>query len=196
MGTMSREEIRFLVDVAARPLSTTVSRYERLNLSRRRGNAIRQSLATAGIIEAVTIATRSGQVVLYQLTDHGRIACGSVSIDPGPRPRASLEHSYWVTKTAEYFEKKGFTVTREHVIKGNGAVDLLAERPGHRIAIEVETGKSDIQANLTKVREGGFDRVVLVATSPTAVDACVRASATIATGPSPTAELLTWLDIS
>jgi len=36
-----REEIRFLTDVAIRPLSTTVSRYHRLNLSRRRGNAIR-----------------------------------------------------------------------------------------------------------------------------------------------------------
>ena len=42
---MTREAIRFLSDVAARPLSTTVSRYQRLNLSRRRGNAIRQSLA-------------------------------------------------------------------------------------------------------------------------------------------------------
>ena len=64
---MSREEIRFLADVAARPLSTTVSRYQRLNLSRRRGNAIRQSLSSAGIIEAVQIATRSGQIVLYPI---------------------------------------------------------------------------------------------------------------------------------
>nr|MDD5134563.1 DUF87 domain-containing protein [Phycisphaerae bacterium] len=41
---LNREETRFLSDVATRPLSTTVSRYQRLNLSRRRGNAIRQSL--------------------------------------------------------------------------------------------------------------------------------------------------------
>jgi hypothetical protein len=61
--TLSREEIRLLADIAARPLSTTVSRYQRLNLSRRRGNAIRQSLAAAGVIEAVPLATRSGQVV-------------------------------------------------------------------------------------------------------------------------------------
>ena len=63
---MTREEIRFLADIAARPLSTTVSRYQRLNLSRRRGNAIRQALATAGIIEAVSIPNRSGQVMLYR----------------------------------------------------------------------------------------------------------------------------------
>ena len=70
---LTREAIRFLADVAARPLSTTVARYQRLNLSRRRGNAIRQQLASAAVIEAVALATRWGQVVLYQLTDHGRV---------------------------------------------------------------------------------------------------------------------------
>jgi energy-coupling factor transporter ATP-binding protein EcfA2 len=196
MPTCSRDEIRFLADVAALPLSTTVPRYQRLNLSRRRGNAIRQSLATAGIIEPVTIATRSGQVVLCQLTDSGRAVCSSIGVDPGPVPRASLEHSYWVLKTAEHFEKKGHTVTREHVIKGNGAVDLLAERPGERVAIEIETGKSDIPANLAKIKKGGFDRVVLVATSPEAVSLCQRAIAAPANAGAPSLDLMTWLDIS
>ena len=67
---MSREGIRFLSDVASRPLSTTVSRYQRLHLSRRRGNTIRQDLLAAGLVEAVPIATRSGQIVLHQLTDN------------------------------------------------------------------------------------------------------------------------------
>jgi hypothetical protein len=182
--------------VASRPLSTTVSRYQRLNLSRRRGNAIRQSLAAAGIIEAVMIATRSGQVVLCQLTDFGRTACASVGIDPGPRPRASLEHSFWVVRAAEHFEAKGYAVTREHVIKGNGAIDLLAERPGERIAVEVETGKSDIEANLAKMKKGDFDRVVLLATSPEAVTLCQKAIAGREGAGSPPIDLMTWLDIS
>jgi len=193
---MTREAIRFLSDVASRPLSTTVSRYQRLNLSRRRGNAIRQSLAAAGIIEAVMIATRSGQVVLCQLTDFGRTACASVGIDAGPRPRASLEHSFWVRRAAEHFEAKGYAVTREHVIKGNGAVDLLAERPGERIAVEVETGKSDIEANLKKVRAAGFDRVVLIATSPAAVTTCRKAIEEKSENQGPGVDILTWLDVS
>ncbi len=193
---ISREEIRFLADLAAKPLSTTVPRYQRLHLSRRRGNAVRQSLQSAGVIEAVPIATRSGQVVLYQLTDSGRSVCTSVSIDPGPRPRESLEHRYWVRKTAEHFEKKGYEVTREHPIKGNGAVDILAERPGERVVVEVETGKSDIKANLSKIKGGGFDRVVLVATSPSAVNACQSAIDAMENIDPATAELLTWLDIS
>lgn len=193
---MSREEIRFLADLAAKPLSTTLSRYQRLNLSRRRGNGIRQHLGSAGIIEAVPIATRSGQVVLYQLTDSGRRVCTGQGIDPGPRPRTSLEHSFWVTKTAEYFERRSFTLTREHAIKGNGAIDLLAERPGERIAIEIETGKSDIKANLRKIKMEPFDQVVLVATSPAAVTACQRAIDNLDDSDTARVELLTWLDVS
>jgi len=192
---MSREETRFLADVAARPLSTTVSRYERLNLSRRRGNAVRQHLAKAGIIETVGIATRSGQVVLYQLTELGRALCPSVGIEPGPHPRESLEHQYWVRKAAERYQSKGYEVTADHTIPGNGAVDLLAERPGERVAIEVETGKSDLKANLIKTQGEAFDAVVLVATSPAAVTACQRAIDSVPRGLKPTVDLLTWLDM-
>ncbi len=193
---MSREEIRFLADVAVRPLSTTVPRYQRLNLSRRRGNAVRQSLQSAGIIEAVPIATRSGQVVLYQLTDLGRFVCSQIRIDPGPQPRESLEHRYWIGKAAEHFEKKGYDITREHPIKGNGAVDILAERPGERVVVEVETGKSDIKANLSKIKDANFDRVVLLATSPAAVNACQSAVDSVGNTAPSVVELLTWLDIS
>ncbi len=192
----SREEIRFLSDVATKPLSTTVSRYQRLHLSRRRGNAIRQALIKGGLIEAVPIATRSGQVVLYQLTDEGRSVCSSLSIDPGPRLRTSLEHAYWVMKSAEHLERKGYEVSREYAVKGNGTVDLLAERPGERVAVEVETGKSDVAGNLAKLCGKRFDRIVMVATSPAAVSACQRAMDGHEADSGQMVEPLTWLDIS
>ena len=193
---LSRDEIRFLADVASRPLSTTVPRYHRLHLSRRRGNAIRQSLSTAGHIESVAIATRSGQVVLNQLTDDGRALCSSLGIDAGPRPRTSLEHAYWALNAAEHFERKGYEVLHEYAVKGNGTIDLLAERPGERVAVEIETGKSDIKGNLTKLRGCEFDQIVVIGTSPTAVTACQRAMDTIQDSEAQTVKLLTWLDIS
>ncbi len=193
---MSREEIRLLADVASRPLSTTVSRYQRLNLSRRRGNAVRQRLAQADIIQAVPIATRSGQVMLYQLTDAGRTACRSVGVDPGPAPREGLDHRYWIKRAAEHFEKQGYEVTRSHQIEGNGIVDLLATRGGQRVAVEVETGKSDIRENLSKTQRAGFDRVVLVAVSPSAVGACQRAIEAADGAKQTSVEMLTWLDVS
>ena len=191
--SLSREEIRFLADVAARPLSTTVSRYQRLKLSRRKGNAIRQHLDRSGLIEPVILATRCGQVVLYELTDPGRVVCAESGIDPGPAPRESLEHRYWTAKAFEYFEERGYQVTAEHYIDGNGAIDLLARRPGQRIAVEIETGKSDIQGNLAKVQNAGFDKVVVVATSPAAAGTCQKALA--GSGLQIPTELMTWLDL-
>jgi hypothetical protein len=177
-------------------LSTTVSRYQRLNLSRRRGNAIREALASAGAIERISIATRSGQVVLYQLTDFGKKVCSSHNIDSGHKPRESLEHMFWVNRTAKHFERKGYEVKCEHPVKGNGAIDILAKRPGEKVAVEVETGKSNIKENLGKIKSAGFDRIVLFATSPVAVTACQKAVDSIKKGQSPSVELFTWLDIS
>jgi len=191
---LSPEEKRFLTDIIARPLSTTVSRYHRLNLSRRRGNAVRESLTSAGVIERITIATRSGQVVLFQLTDRGRALCSSLGIDPGPKPRESLEHMFWVDRTAKHFERDGFEIRREHPVKGNGAVDILATRCGETVVVEIETGRSDTRENLTKIAHAGFDRVVLVATSPAASEACQKAMADVP-GDLPV-QLLSWLDIS
>src|SRR5690606_28794135 len=112
-STLTRESIRFLADVAARPLSTTVSRYQRLQLSRRRGNAIRKDLLTAGLIDPVAIATRSGQVILYELSNAGRTLCESSGIDTGPRSTDGLEHRYWIARVADVFEKQGYEITRE-----------------------------------------------------------------------------------
>ena len=192
---LNREEIRFLADIAARPLSTTVSRYHRLNLSRRRGNAIRQELAAVGIVKAVAIATRSGQVVLYELTDLGREVCSFEHIEIRPQPCSSLEHRYWIRQTAKYFKNKGYEITCEHSVKGNGAIDILAQRNGEKAAVEVETGKSNIKANLAKIQVAGFDRIVFVATSPTAISACQKAIEALGHGKSPGVELLSWLDI-
>jgi energy-coupling factor transporter ATP-binding protein EcfA2 len=194
---LNREEVRFIWDIVNQSLSTTVSRYQRLNLSRRKGNAIKDSLLSAGIIEAVVLATRSGQVVLYQLTDNGRQVCLAHQIDPGPVPRESLEHRWWVGQARHYFEKKGYEATLEHPIQGNGAVDLLAVRPGETIVVEVETGKSDIKANLSHIKRSHYDKMIMIATSPEAVSACQKAIDQVGHHPElPAVELLTWLDIS
>lgn len=193
---LSCDEIRFLADVVSRPLSTTVSRYQRLNLSRRLGNAVREALASAGVIERVVIATRSGQVVLYKLADFGRTVCSVHHIDPGPKPRESLEHMFWISRTVKHFEKKGYEVKCEHPVKGNGAIDILARKPGQKIAVEIETGKSNIKENLNKIKDAGFDRIILMATSPVAVSECQKAVDSNERGQALTVELLSWLNIS
>ena len=73
--------------------------------------------------------------------------------------------------------------------------DLLAEKPGQRVAVEIETGKSDITANIEKTVKARFDRVVLVATSPAAAVACTRLVDGMKGGTA-WVEVLTWLGVS
>jgi len=94
---------------------------------------------------------------------------------------------------ARTFEENGYDVALEFTVDGNGIIDLVASRLGERVAIEIETGKSNITMNLDKLRGMGFDRVVLVATSPSAVVACQRALDAFADRQ---VELMTWLDVS
>jgi len=126
----------------------------------------------------------------------GRTVCSSADIVLEPVPCQSLEHRYWVRQTAKYFEKKAYDVKHEHPVKGNGAIDILATRGGRKVAVEVETGKSNIKANLDKIKNAGFDRIVFVATSSAAVSACQSAIEEVEYSDSETTELLTWLDIS
>lgn len=193
---LNREELRFLTDVASKPLSTTVVRYHRLSFSRRRGNAIRQHLEKSNIIEPVRIATRSGQVTLYQLTDSGRKLCRSAAISVESSSRESLQHRFWVNHTARYLKDQGFTTTIEHKVDGNGFIDILAERDNKKTAVEIETGKSDITQNLLKIQHTDFAEIILVAVSPEAINACQKAVSQIPSNTKIPIKMFTWLDIS
>lgn len=101
---------------------------------------------------------------------------------------------FWVDRAVKHFEQQGYEVRREHPVKGNGAVNILATRPGETVVVEIETGKSHTKESLTKIAHADFDRVVLVATSPVGSEACQKARASVTGGPP--VQLLTWLDIS
>ena len=78
---------------------------------------------------------------------------------------ASLEHEYYKKLVKEQYQKKGYKVKEEVPIGGGKAVDLVATKDGRRVAIEVETGKSDAEANKRKCKEAGFTDIVIVNTT-------------------------------
>ncbi len=190
---ITRDAARFMRDLVDHPLSTTVQRYQRLHLSRRKGNAIRQDLTDRGYIAPARLATRSGQVVLTDLTDAGREVFHRFNVDLPAPPRESLEHRYWVHRMRQSYEEEGFTVSLEYPIDGGGRIDLRVELDNRTIAIEVETGKSDIKTSIQKLHQSNATSRVLLATSAKAVTACRRALSD--TKPSGDIELMTWLDL-
>ncbi len=66
----------------------------------------------------------------------------------------------------------------------------------YRDVVNIKCGKSNIKANLDKIKDVGFDKIVFVATSSTTVTACQKAIDSVERSQSHSVELLNWLDIS
>ncbi|MFQ6084419.1 MAG: hypothetical protein ACE5KE_06455 [Methanosarcinales archaeon] len=66
-------------------------------------------------------------------------------------------------QVGEYYRKKGFRVTYEYKLGEGKSVDIVADKDRKRIAIEIETGKSDTIYNIRKDLDCGFDKVISIA---------------------------------
>ncbi|MDY6953102.1 MAG: hypothetical protein SWE60_16460, partial [Thermodesulfobacteriota bacterium] len=74
--------------------------------------------------------------------------------------RGGLEHRYYVEKIKEhYLRAEGFTFFE----KDN--IDLVVETVENKMAIQMETGKSDIQANLMRLGRYQADLKYMVTTN-------------------------------
>ncbi len=169
VGALSEKEERFLTNVVEHPLFGSVERYRNLCLSRRKGNTVREACIQKGLLVPIDIPTRSGKVVLLELTDAGRGALRNQGYEVPVRSHwGSLEHEYWKHKVAEKLKNDGWAVTMEEPV--NGYADIMAEKDGHKIAVEIETGKSNWRANIEKIGDKDFDKVLIVATNSQAFE--------------------------
>jgi len=66
-------------------------------------------------------------------------------------------------KYAQILKNKGFDITFEKSIGEGKSVDVVATKNKIRIAVEVETGRSDILSNINKCLQAEFDRIIVVA---------------------------------
>ena len=52
----------------------------------------------------------------------------------------------------------------------NGYTDLVIEKDNERVAVEIETGKSDWRKNMQKNLKGGFQRIIIITTNDITYD--------------------------
>jgi len=161
---LTNKEEEFLLDIINHPFSGVVERYKRQLMSRRKGNTIKEKCLSNNLIETVDIPTRTGKIVLLQLTKLGQRLLKEIghNLEHHNSPE-SLIHKFWKQKAKEYYESLNYTVLIEEPI--NGYTDLVIEKDGERIAIEIETGKSDWQKNLKKNLEKGFQQIKIITTN-------------------------------
>jgi len=145
-----------LENIAMKPLLGVVKRFKELGIKVSPGYRIIEELASLKLVSPITI---DGQK-LYELTAEGRNALGKTLPHSG---RGGLEHRYFVENIRNhYLRNEGFATVEKDDI------DLVVESYGKRMAIQVETGKSDIQGNLTKLGRYKADVKYMLTTNPEA----------------------------
>jgi len=152
--------LRFLEDILALPFSPLVQRYKRLSLSMRNGNLLKSSCHSQGFLLPRDIITRKTRITLLELTGKAKAILRQEGHEIA-NVNEGVVHKYWKEKIADYYRKKGFVVEIEKVI--NGKPDLIITGK-NRVAVEIETGKSDVLTNIKRSIKLGFDDIIVVAT--------------------------------
>jgi len=160
---LTTQERDLLMDIWQHPTSSVTERYCRLCFSSFLGNKLQISLLRSLFISSSVVILPRGRIKILTLREKGREVLG---INAGASDRhGSPEHRYWVSAIAERLKTQGFKVTEEVPIGDGKTIDIVASREGRRIAFEIETGKSDVAANVKKCRDAGVEQIIVVTTS-------------------------------
>jgi hypothetical protein len=160
---LTENERNFLVDIAKFPVSGVTTRYSRLGINRYQGLKVQEILLDKGLITFRKVSTMKGWLKVMVLTDKGKDAIKDVKIEKVFNKNASWDHEYWKYKIGMHYRKKGYKATFEYKIGEGKSVDVMAEKDGRRIAIEIETGKSDYVYNVKKNLDYGFEEIIVAA---------------------------------
>ncbi len=100
------------------------------------------ALIEKGIIKPVYV----NRIKLFEITEHGKDVAQMHKIAiPKKKSRGGLEHDYWIQQTVQFLKKQKFQPILEKF-----GIDIVVL--DEKLAIEIETGKSDIQKNLLKLK--------------------------------------------
>jgi len=153
--------IGFLMDCVCHPTDPVRVRYKRLGLSVDRGNRAKNRLIQTGLIEGATVPVGRTRKLILRPT---RQAKDLLHISASSKPE-SVEHEFWKQHYAEKLRLAGYLVEIEAPRHG-GRADVVAKAGGLRIAVEIETGKSDVISNVRNCLRSKFDQVVVITTRP------------------------------
>lgn len=155
---------QLLRDVNEHPISTITERYERLGWHPQVGNRVKDDVIAACLAEFREVNTRRARVKLLTLTPAGLTYLSSKGVDISRARHGGPEHEWWKRVLREDFEKRGYAVTDEFSLGGGRTADLRAEKNGHVVFVEVETGRSDIPGNVAKY-DGRQEELIVFFTS-------------------------------
>lgn len=157
---LNDDALHLLRDITLYPDDGVKQRYHRLGWSIGKGNALKEQLLQQGWLEAQTLDMGQTRKVLLGLTSSAKASLG---LDAAAPDFGSLVHEYWKRYFGQRFAEQGYRITFE-APRQSGRVDLVAEKEYEKIAVEIETGKSDFVGNVRRNLREKFTRIVVVAT--------------------------------
>lgn len=160
---LSEADLTFLQDVLDRPDDGVKARYRRLGWSMSRGTRVKDALLYAGWLESQWLPIGTSRILLLRLPSIARAQLG-LGPNSASSGHESLVHEYWKRFYANKYAQKGYSVELEapRPPPATGRVDVLARRDSETVAIEIETGSSDVESNIRQNKLAGFDRVEVV----------------------------------
>ncbi len=163
------DELRFIDDVVTSPLDGVKVRYQRQSLSGHRGNAIKERLVREGWLEAEVVPVGRTRKVVLRPSGGAREQLGLPS---ALTQREGIAHEYWKRHWARQLEDEGYAVRIEAPrIHAPGSADVVGTKGDASIAVEVETGKADVVANVRHGLRAGYTRIVVAGTDRAALTA-------------------------
>ena len=143
-----------LTSIIERPLDGVDKRTRKLGVHPSSMSRIHDALIQKGIVKPVVIDRKK----LFELTEAGLKSAEENRIPiPRKKTRGGLEHTYWVAEIVRFLKKQGFQPVCEE-----NDIDIVDKTSS--MAIEVETGKSNIGKNLLKLENSGMSNRFMLAT--------------------------------
>jgi hypothetical protein len=164
------DDLRLLTDVCVHPLCGVAERYRRLGWSADRGTRAKATMVKQGALRPVRIRLASGSILALVPSRRGLARLGRVPPWPDIDDHASAEHEFWKGWLFVELRRRGLDVRAETALANGHRVDLLVGRGTTTVAVEIETGKSDVARNVGATLAAGIP-LMLVATSREALAA-------------------------
>ena len=163
--TLPDDALQLFHDVITYPNDSVTTRYQRLDIGYKKGHRLKEQLVRNEWLESEMVELGHTRKLLLRPTKKAK---QSLKLnDQEPTNYGSLIHEYWKWYYGDKYKAKGYQITLEHP-RASGHTDIVVKKEKEKIAIEIETGKSDFNRNLQQNLLANYDKIIIVATNPAA----------------------------
>ncbi|MBM4103132.1 MAG: DUF87 domain-containing protein [Planctomycetes bacterium] len=163
---LNDDAFRLFIDILTFPADGVKVRYKRLHMSTGFGNRLKDFLVKQSWLESQTVDIGQTRKTCLRLTKQANDA---LNLGDAAPQHGSIAHEYWKQYYAQRFTEQGYQLELE-VPRISGRTDVVARKNNEKIAIEIETGKSDFLRNIRQDLAAKYDKIIVIATDKSALE--------------------------